>query len=386
MKTQVVLTPRIVKISLAGSLLSLSMLIVGCATDRLDLAPASYTQPWSPDANAAVGSSSFSVPPNPLVAELAPPPTIKREHTYSLPELIDIAQSQNPDTRIAWQQARQAALAVGMGEAIFLPIISASVIGGYQSTTTPLPYAIGGDKDLKTSGSAVVPALALQWLIFDFGQRSALLDAAKQTSYAANVSFNGMHQKLIYDVTRSYFQYGAAQTQRQIAEQTLKNSLKIQYSAEERQKNGIAMTVEVALAQQQVAQSELRRVVAKGTERDTYQALLGAMGVSPSLEMKVGYAESRALPDGVSAPTENMIRLALSQRPDVLASYAAVEAAKAGIKATEADFLPKVYLAGAVMGVLIFRDCPASASKPHLPVFWSASVSLFMMVGYARRG
>lgn len=91
-----------------------------------------------------------------------------------MPELIDIAQRQNPDTRIAWQQARQAALCGRNGEAIFLPIISASVIGGYQRTTTPLPYAIGNEKDLKTTGSAVIPALALQWLIFDFGQRSVM--------------------------------------------------------------------------------------------------------------------------------------------------------------------------------------------------------------------
>ncbi|RXA94436.1 MULTISPECIES: TolC family protein [Yersinia] len=352
MMTHAVLTARIAKISLTCTAMGLSMLMAGCATDRLDLAPTSYSEPWTPDVNAgaSVGTSNFSVPSNPQVAELPPSPTIKSEHIYSLPELIDIAQNQNPDTRIAWQQARQAALAVGMGEAIFLPMISASVIGGYQNTTTPLPYAIGGEKDFKTSGSAVVPALALQWLIFDFGQRSALLEAAKHTSYAANVSFNGMHQKLIYDVTRTYFQYGAAQTQTQIAEQTLSNSLKIQDAAEQRRKNGIATSVEVALARQQVAQSKLRSVVAKGTERDAYLALLGAMGVSPSLAIKVSYAEDRALPDVASPPTEKMIRLALSQRPDVLASYAAAQAASAGIKAAEADFLPKVYLAGAVAG------------------------------------
>ncbi|WP_145492063.1 TolC family protein [Yersinia rohdei] len=350
MKTFAVPMARRARISQTCTVMGFCMLLAGCATESLDLAPASYSEPWTADAGASTGSRNFSVPANPAVAELPQAPVIKSEHLYSLPELIDIAQNQNPDTRIAWQQARQAALAVGMGEAIFLPIISASVIGGYQSTSTPLPYAIGSERDLKTSGSEVVPALALQWLIFDFGQRSALLEAAKHTSYAANVTFNGMHQKLIYDVTRTYFQYGAAQTQRQIAEQTLKNSLKIQDAAEERRKNGIATTVEVALAQQQVAQSELRRVMTKGTERDAYQALLGAMGVSPTLTIQVGYAEDRALPDVASPPTEKMIRLALSQRPDVLASYAAVKAATAGVKAVEADFLPKVYLAGAVAG------------------------------------
>lgn len=92
------------------------------------------------------------------------------------------------------------------------------------------------------------------------------------------------------------------------------------------------------------------------------------MGVSPSLDIKAAYTEDRALPDGISAPTEKMIQLALSQRPDVLASYAAVEAAKAGIKATEADFLPKSIWPGrllVVMGILIFRAYRVSARKLH---------------------
>lgn len=326
--------------------IALCSLIAGCATDRLDLAPANYSEPWAP--NAGPAGSGFSVPANEQAAILAEPPAIKRGQIYQLPQLIDIAQSQNPDTRIAWQQARQAALAVGMGEAVFLPMISASVIGGYQSTHTPLPYSLGNQDAIDTDGSAVVPALALQWLIFDFGQRSALLEAARKSSFAANVTFNGMHQKLIYDVTRAYYLYGAAQAQTRIAQQTQRNSLQIQDAAEQRRKNGIATSVEVALAQQQVAQSELRSVVAKGNERDAYQALLGAMGVSPMLDIKIEYAEERALPTAANSPTEAMIKLALAQRPDVLASYAMAQAATEGIKAAEADFLPKVYLAGAV--------------------------------------
>ncbi len=347
-----VFTARLTNIGFVFKVAGLCALISGCATQQLDLAPASYTEPWAPslDSGMSTGAGGFSVPANPKVAELPPLPATDKGHVYRLDELIDIAQNQNSDTRIAWQQARQAALGVGMGEAVFLPMITASVIGGYQKTRSPLPYAIGDQQDIDTTESAVVPALALQWLIFDFGQRSALLEAARKNSYAANVMFNGMHQKLIYDVTRTYFQYGAALTQTKLAEQALRNSRQIQDAAEQRRKNGIATTVEVAMAQQQVAQSELRRVVTKNMERDAYQALLGAMGVSPSLAIKVGYSEDRALPKATSAPTEKMIKLALSQRPDVLASYAATEAAMAGIKATEADFLPKVYLGGAVAG------------------------------------
>lgn len=322
-------------------------LLAGCATESLDLAPASPVSPWAPD---GINQNNFAVPANPAVADLSPPPAINQQHVYPLSELINIAQMQNPDTRIAWQQARQAALAVGMVEATFLPMISASVIGGYQSTRTPLPYAIGDQHDLDTTASAVVPALALQWLIFDFGQRSALQEAAKHTSWAANVAFNGMHQKIIYDVTRTYYQYGAAQSRRKIAEETLLNSQKILDAAQTRNKNGVATTIEVAQARQQVAQSKLNRVMAQGTERDALQALLAAMGISASSQIKVADAGDKPLPQTASVPTQQMIKLALSRRPDVLASYAALQAATAGIKASEADFLPKVYLASAVAG------------------------------------
>lgn len=318
------------------------LVLVGCATDQLKHAPVSPSMPWTPSGAAATGS--FAVPVNPRIAELPPPPAINPQHTYQLPELIDLAQMHNPDTRVAWQQARQAALAVGIAEATFLPMISASVIGGYQKTHTPLPYNL----NLDTANNVMVSGVGLQWLMFDFGQRSALVDAAKNMSFAANVSFNGMHQKLIYDVTRTYHQYGAALSRIKITQKALHNSTMILAAAQARRQSGVATTVEVAQARQLVAQSQLNHVLAQGAERDARQALLGVMGVSPSSQIKISYSEDKTLPEMGGNLTQTMIKLALSQRPDVLASFAAAQAAISGIKAAEADFLPKVYLAGAV--------------------------------------
>jgi hypothetical protein len=56
----------------------------------------------------------------------------------------------------------------------------------------------------------VIPAIGLQWLLFDFGQRSALVKAAQENTYAINASFNGTHQKIIFNVTRAYYMGGAA--------------------------------------------------------------------------------------------------------------------------------------------------------------------------------
>src|SRR5690606_34919474 len=127
----------------------------------------------------------------------------------------------------------------------------------------------------------VVPALALEWLIFDFGQRNAITDGARHMSYAANVLFNGAHQKIIHDVTHAYYQYGAARSQVSIAAQALTNGRYIEDAVEQRRKAGLATIVETAQASQQVAQAKLRQVNAEGLEQLAYQALLAAVGLPP---------------------------------------------------------------------------------------------------------
>lgn len=97
-----------------------------------------------------------------------------------------------------------------MIESTYLPIITATALAGYQHGKIDLPKNPIID-DIKTSNSAFIPALTFRWLIFDFGKRGALVDAAKHTSLATNLNFNLMHQKIIHDVSVAYFSYGAAQ-------------------------------------------------------------------------------------------------------------------------------------------------------------------------------
>lgn len=339
-------------------------LLAACAPNAANMAAPGADTPWAPTGNedglwsaqaepapppqTARGAPEFRVPVNPELAVMPPSPGIDLNRTYRLPELIDIAQRNNPATRGSWQRAREAALAVGMVEATYLPVITASVIGGRQQVQQPLPLPVGMQRNLDVNVEGTSSALALQWLVFDFGQRQAVADAAKQGAIAANVLFNGAHQQLIFDVTRAYYAYGAAVTRRRVAGETLRNSIAVRSAAEARQGQGLATTVEVAQARQMVAQSELRRVQADGQERDAYQALIAAMGVNPTLRLRIADAAGRRLPDASGVPLERMITLALSQRPDVAASYAALKASQAGIKAAEAEFLPKVFMAGAV--------------------------------------
>ncbi|MEA1052655.1 TolC family protein [Lamprobacter modestohalophilus] len=345
--------------------LVLALGLAGCASNAENMTSASPDQPWTPRgdeetglwslarteqlaprAEAEDGAANFSIPADAARAQLALTEGVDPDRTYRLPELIDLAQRSNPATRAAWQQARQAALAVGMVEATYLPVITASVIGGYQDLTTPLPDVLGESLSFDTSEQGTLGILALQWLLFDFGQRQALATAAKHTAIAANILFNGTHQKLIFEVSQAYYVYGAAIQRQGFAETALRNAKAVQAAVEEREAQGLATSVEAAQARQAVAQAELRRVQADGEERDAYQNLLAAVGVNAALKVDAMSAARRPLPAPDSAPLEATVRLALSQRPDVAASYSAMQASKAGVKAAQAGYLPKIYAGG----------------------------------------
>lgn len=348
-----------------GGVLLSCLMLAACATQALDRAPQDPSKPWTPPSEAGekppaagtpgsgvttTGAADFALAPNPAVAALTPTPGIERTKSYTLPELIDVAQRQNPATRVAWEQARQAALAAGMVEATYLPLISAIVVGGYQRFSQSLPVPVGSIGSVDETLGGVSPQIALEWLLFDFGQRTALATAAKHNSMAANVLFTGVHQKIIFDVSRTYFLYGAARNRVTIARQALANSLKIQDAADGRMREGLGTTVEVAQARQQVAQARFGLVQAEGGERDAYQALLAAAGIGPLTEVKIATATGRRLPGGVGKPTEEMISAALARRPDVQASYSALLASQSGIDAAKAAFMPKVFLGAVAAG------------------------------------
>jgi outer membrane protein TolC len=142
-----------------------------------------------------------------------PAPRVQAHHEYSLPELIDLAQRLNPSTRIAWGEAQQAAEAAGMVESTYLPLISASVVGGYMRSDRDSSVHILGrevDVDYDTHLSGAVPSLTLKWLLFDFGKRAALQEAADKLAMASRITFSGVHQAVIAEVSISYFNYNSA--------------------------------------------------------------------------------------------------------------------------------------------------------------------------------
>ncbi|SDD91078.1 Outer membrane protein TolC [Cupriavidus sp. YR651] len=347
--------PQALPLMLVPALVALTL--AGCATSALDLAPPQPDRPWQPPTTASgeivAGAASkpapvsqpsdYTLPANRALATIAPPPALEPGHAYSLPELIDMAESSNPLTRVAWNDARNAALAAGIARSSYLPQISVAAMGGYQnghlSTSTALGQA-GAD----ISHHGAVSVLSLQWLLFDFGERAGLVEAAEQTTIAANIAFTALHQRIIHDVSVAFYRYQAARSRSGTVQQALTNADAVLAAAKARYARGIGTVVEVAQATQNRAQTNLAMVQAQGAETDAYLGLVTAIGISPLSKPRIAEMPARPLSPALRSSVEQIVETAIAQRPDVLGAYAVERANQARVRSAEAAFLPKVFM------------------------------------------
>lgn len=336
--------------------LSLSVSLGGCAVWELDKAPERADKPWTPTTTATgeivpgakpatEPKASYALPVNTDLTGLPAPLELDRQKAYSLPELIDIAQSNNPLTRSAWNDARNAALATGIAESAYLPKLRATAVQVYLNNQGSASAA-GSSVPANAEANGAIAAASLDWLLFDFGERAAKVQVAKQASIISNIAFNATHQQIIYDVSVAFYANAAARARAATTSQSLKDAQDVEAAANDRYKNAVGTVVEVSQAHQATAQAKLALVQSTGAAENAYLNLISAMGISPLTRINVATASNRRLSPGLTGSIQSVISTALARRPDILTAYAAQKAANADVDAAVAEFLPKVFLSG----------------------------------------
>jgi outer membrane protein len=334
---------RLVRSTVAA--LAACLVVAGC-NDTSDLAPPAPDRPWPIPSSAA-----------PTPAEVPPissntPAEITPVHHYSLAELIDIAERRNQTTRIAWEQARQAAIDVGMARATLLPVLTASALGGYQRIASPFPSNLVPKGYITANIEEILPTLAISYLLLDFGGREAAVNAAQQLSIAANVIFTAAHQKLIFDVARAYFLLDGADAAMRAAEQALKDAEEVQSSAEALYSRGLATIVEVQLARRATAQQRYELAQTRTAQHDATYGLLTAMDLPPTTQLQIVDVSTRPLPRPTGGTLPHLLAEALRQRPDLIAAVAKLRASDEGIVEARSAFMPKLSVSGNIQGNL----------------------------------
>src|SRR6266478_5173475 len=329
--------------------------------------------------------------------------SINPRKIYGLAELIDIAERNNPETRVAWERARQAAAAVGLSESAYYPFLVASAAAGYDRAFIPFPTLAVNEKKLLMNpslnavsitggGSLVTEAqvyrgeLSAKWLLLDFGERSAVVAAAREQLMMANVGFNGTHQKIVFQVTERFYQLGTARQKVLVSQSALEAAQTVEQAVQARIDNGLATKPELLQAQQQTAQTAFDVEATTGAESDARVALVESIGLLPTVPLHVADLGQRSTSEETNGSVDELIERALSQRPDILAKLANVRAKHDGIRKVRAEYYPKVaidaHATETELDVSINHSDYFGDHRPTYGVFLTASVPIFD--GFAR--
>ena len=302
--------------------------------------------------------------PENTAVQLPSPADIDPNHLYSLVELIDVAQRRNPATRVAWEQARQAAINVGIARAAYLPALTASAVAGWEHFVAAFPSNFVPQGFIVFNAQEVIPQLTVNYLLLDFGGRAAAVEAAGQISIAGNVAFTAAHQQLIFNVARAYFTLDGADAALRASRQALADAKVVQQSAEALSGRGLNTIVDVQLARRGTAQAQFDLAQAETAQHDAMYTLLAAMDLPPTTKLRVAGAAERPLPPRTARAVDNVLSDALRQRPDLLAQVAKLRATDAEIAAARSSLFPKISLSANVQGNISRINVDNSAYFP----------------------
>lgn len=263
---------------------------------------------------------------------------IESTKTYSLPELIDLAETHNPQTRVAWERARAQAAALGIARSELYPTLAAVAVSGVHRDEIYFT-----DRFFRQTIGHYQAELHLNYTVFDFGARAGRIDTAKAQLLAANFAFNDTHRTVIYQVEQSYYELLDALGQEGAARASLSNARAVQQSAEERLNNGLATLPDVLEARSSTAQAEYELQSVVGAEQIAAGNLATALGTSATATIKVRPLEELPIPDSVGDSVDVVIDRALAQRPDLMQQVADVRAAKGTTREARAAFYPSLH-------------------------------------------
>lgn len=312
------------------------------------------------------------------------PADARAGQAWSLLEIIDQALCHNPQTRQAWANARVQAAQFGVAEAAYLPTVNLNTTASYGQTGSgsvsqsqlqgfPLGTGVSGGTFGGREQFRITPSVSLNYLLFDFGGRSARLENARAALDAANWSHASTLQNVLFTAVQAYYQLFAARSALEATEASERSSEEAFEAAAFRYEVGAAALADKLQAQTAYAQAKLNRQRATGDAQNALGVLANAMGLKPHASLDI---EPPAFiePDAErERDVQALIEEAKALRPDLAAAEAQVRAAEANVRSARSGSLPTVSL----VSNYAYSDSSISQSFQSWSVGLQLSVPLF---------
>ncbi|MBR8182508.1 TolC family protein [Burkholderia ambifaria] len=261
----------------------------------------------------------------------------------SLQEAVARSLCHNPKTRVAWAAVKAQAAAVGVARAAFLPTVSGDWQGVRDSSRTD----VNDHPQLSSDTTATVrsESLTLNWLLFDFGGRTAAIRNASDLLAAARATQDATLQDQFATVAKDYDAAEAAQGALDVAVEIERTTADSATAAQARVDRGVAPISDALQALTQHEQAVSERIKAEGDLQAALGTLANDMGLDPNAPIVVPPITVMATPQrDWGEPLAQLIDEVKRTHPTVRAAQAQFEAAQAKISQTRAAGLPSVNL------------------------------------------
>ena len=319
------------------------LVAVACSTSRDPGTSTAPAAPWS--------APSSAIPP-PLAT---PQPTDLGALTMA--RAVDVALQNNPATRTAWLEARQAEAVVGSRRSAYYPEVD------LNATYNRSRQATQGGRTIFNS-TTFGPQLALTYLLFDFGGRAAQVEEARQTLIAADYTHNQQIQNVILETQQAYFGYLDAKALVDAQAATLKERQTSVDSADARHNAGVATINDVLQARTALSQAQLTFETLQQNLRVFQGTLTTTMGLPVTTKFEIGTLPTDVPIQDVTTSVDALITQAETQRPDFAASRALIQESGARVREVRSQGLPTVGLTTA-FNRTTFRGVASGTASPY---------------------
>lgn len=311
-------------------------------------------------------------------------PKLDPAHTYDLPELIDLAEGANPETRIAWAQAKRAMEEAGVQRAQYLPVLGLVAEGADSRIINPFPKPLAPRGYVTVEIPLVAAQMELQYTLLDFGRRPKL-EGSKAMEVATALRFGRMHQTVAYRTAVQFYRVQQAMGQLDAAKQILSTAQTLNANAQSQFDNGRATLPDIQNAQAGEAGARYDLASAEGEVQKAKLALTETIGVEPTAEITI-VPMAKVSTEQAETPIEELIEKAWKTRPDLLAKVQELHRAQDATKVARSKYLPEVGLRAAGGQTSMWPTADYGQLGPASVSTWSAAVNLRWEVFNGARG
>jgi len=297
-------------------------------------------------------------------------------HSYTLAELVDVAEHHNPSTRTIWERAKQKARELGLAKSAYYPEFEGLAVFGDQRSIDPFPKPLAPRGYTTVEVPIVQPEVTLQYLVFDFGKREGSVDSAKAEKLAAGADVIQVNQALAFRVASAYYRLVTAQERLQASQDTLRTAQTTQDAAENRLDNGLSTLPDVLNARAETSQAVFDEESADGDEKIARVTLTETVGADPSPNIVIDSQRSAPLPERLTMSIEALIDRAMKDRPELMAQNLRIRSAEGRIRAARAEYKPQIVLSGSVAQTSVWPTADYGQFGPASEPTWSVALGV----------